>query len=171
MAQLQRAIARKGAEIEALIAQVNPARARLDALHEQISHDEQILANDVRADRAAQSLRPAFFDRAASTTGVVSGRHRVVSVKSHLDDSIRRLELARRRTGDDNDRRELTARRALNELTRAQTDTNAAITAAKATLARVSADLTVRLVNRKHHKEAHALRASQHAIAAVLAAA
>jgi murein DD-endopeptidase MepM/ murein hydrolase activator NlpD len=171
MAQLRQALARKGAEIEALVVKVNPARARLDALHDQINRDEQLLASDTRAQRG---VRPAFFNSTSSITQVKSERHSLNSVKSHLDDSIKKLKLARARTNDD--RRKLVTHRvdaqhALAQLTRVHTDAKAAITAENATLARVSAELTARLVRLKHHREAQALRASQRAIAAVLAAA
>jgi murein DD-endopeptidase MepM/ murein hydrolase activator NlpD len=192
MAQLQRAIARKGAEIEAFVVRVNPARAKLDALHNQISRDEQLLATGTRAGRATpifapqpavvasvvhsngNEIGPALGDAASSITQVMSGRLYLDSAKSHLDDSISKLELARGRTVDD--RREFTthqvaAQQALAQLTRVQSSANAAITAENATLTRVSADLAARLVDRKHHKEAQALRTSAHAIASALAAA
>jgi murein DD-endopeptidase MepM/ murein hydrolase activator NlpD len=173
MAQLERAIATKGAEIEALVANMNPARAKLAALHIQVNRDEQLLATDYRSTRAeltfASAVGPAFFERRSSTTQAMSERHSLDSVKSHLDESIAKLELAKASTG--RDRRQVLTRRvdaqnALEQLTQVQTTANAAITAAKTTVSRVSADLTARLVDRRHRKEAQALRASEHAITA-----
>jgi murein DD-endopeptidase MepM/ murein hydrolase activator NlpD len=188
--QLQHAIARKGAEIEALVAIVKPARAQLDALHNEISHDEQLLATGTQAEpahpftpqasavayvgyRGKSGAGSAFFDSTSSMTPFMRGRHDLDSVKSHLDASITTLEQATGRTDESRERmtQHVDAQQALDQLTRVQIDAQAAITADNATLARVSADLTARLVDRKHHKEAQALRASEHAIAEVLAAA
>lgn len=166
MAQLQRAIADKGAEIGAFVVKVKPARAKLVALHVEITHDEQLLATDARVARASQtSARPAAVFPMAE-------HHSLDSVKSYLDDSVKTLEVARARS--EHDRRRLVthqrdAQEALDRLARAQADAKAAITAANTTLARVSAELTARLVDRKHHREAQALRVSQHAFAAALA--
>jgi murein DD-endopeptidase MepM/ murein hydrolase activator NlpD len=189
MSQLQRAIARKSAQIAALVVTVNPARAKLDALHNQISHDEQLLATGTPAGRDAETFAPhpavvasvghrgrsgagpAFFDRTTSITPVLSGRRSLDSVRSHLDESIAKLERAMVRTDNDRMTQRLAAQQALEQLTQVQSNANAAITAANATLSRVSADLTTRLVDQRHRKEALALRSSAHAIAAAFAAA
>jgi len=177
IAQLQRAIARKGAEIEALVVNVKPARTKLDVLHNEIGHYERLLATDTGAARATQTFprqQPAFVSGTSSIAQVTEARQALDSVKSHLDDTIAKLELARVRTVDDHSElmtHQVDARQALAQLTRVQTDATAAITAENATIARVSSDLTERLVDRKHHKEAQALRSSQHAIAAALTAA
>jgi murein DD-endopeptidase MepM/ murein hydrolase activator NlpD len=59
----------------------------------------------------------------------------------------------------------------LDQLTRAQTDANAAITAQNATLSHVSAHLESLLITQQKQKQAQARRAAQRAIAAALAAA
>jgi murein DD-endopeptidase MepM/ murein hydrolase activator NlpD len=191
MAQLQTAIARKGAEIEALVVKVNPAQAKLDALQDEISQDEQLLASGARAPRAAQAFSPqpavvayaghsdasgvrrAFVGSASSITQGTSGRQSLDAVKSHLDASITNLERANVRTDDGREpvTQPVEAQQTLDGLTRVQTAADAAITAENAAIARVSANLTARLVDQKHHKEAQALQASEHAITAALASA
>ena len=56
IAQIQKQIAAKGAEIESLVSKANEARAHLDALHVQIGHDEELLASDTRLQRKAETL-------------------------------------------------------------------------------------------------------------------
>jgi peptidoglycan hydrolase CwlO-like protein len=192
IAQIQEQIAAKGAEIEALVGKANQARANLDALHQQISRDEQLLAVDARAESAAQALvRQAavvayigfgsgsasgltFFEGTAPITRMMGGRHYLNSVNSHLDDSITALERAKSRADDDRSQlvqQQDDAQHVLDQLTRAQTDAQNAITAQNATLARATADLTASLVKQRNQNEAQARRAAQRAIAAALAAA
>src|SRR5262249_28895315 len=90
------------------------------------------------------------------------------------DDTITQLEIAKARTDDD--RRNLVgqqdaAQHTLDQLTRAQADANAAISAQNATLARATTQLTRTLVAQKQQKEAQARRAAGPARAAALAAA
>jgi murein DD-endopeptidase MepM/ murein hydrolase activator NlpD len=192
IARIQKEIAQKGAEIEALVGKANQARANLDALHHEIGRDEQLLAADARAERAAMALvrqaavvayvghgsasgsSLALLDGTSSITEMMGGWHYLDSVNAHFDDTITQLEIAKGRTDDD--RRELVkqqddAQHVLDQLTRAQSDASAAITAQNATLARVTTELTQTLVAQKRQKEAQARVAARRAIAAALAAA
>jgi hypothetical protein len=192
IAQIQARIAEKGAQIETLVGNANKARANLDALQVEISRDEQLLAADARAERAAYALvrqgavvaymghdtgsgsGTSFFEGTSSITQRLSERHYLDSVNAHFDDSITQLELAKGRTDDDH--RQLVkqqddAQHVLDRWTRAQADASAAITAENETLTSVSAELTTMLVNQKNQKEAQARRAAERAIAAALAAA
>ena len=183
IAQIQKQISEKGAEIESLVRLANEARANLDALHLQIRRDEQLLAADDRAERAAlvlvrKAAVAAYISRSgggselsmlqgtSSITRAMGGRHYLDSVNSHWDDSIVKLQLAKARTDDD--RRNLLkqqddAQRVLDRLTRAQADASAAITAQNAALTRVRSDLTSLLITQKHQKEAQARRAAERA--------
>ena len=192
IAQIQKQIAEKGAEIEALVASANQARANLDTLHIEIGRDERLVAADARAERAALAVvRQAavvayvgfgsgsasglsFFDDTSSITRAMAGRHYLNSVNAHLDDSIAQLEIAKGRTDDD--RRQLVkqqddAQHTLDRLTRAQADAQHAITVQNQTLTHVQAQLTSTLVAQRKQKEAAARRAAERAIAAALAAA
>ena len=192
IAQIQKQIAQKGAEIESLVRKANEARANLDALHVQIRHDERLLASDDRAEREAQALvrktavlayighggggesALSMFQDTSSITQVMSGRHYLNSVNSHWDDSITQLQLAKARTDDD--RRKLLeqqdhAQHVLDQLTSAQAEANDAIRAENAALTRVRSDLTSLLITQKHQKDAQARRAAERAIAVALAAA
>ena len=191
IAQIQKQIAQKGAEIETLVRNANAARANLDTLHAQIRRDERLLAVDSRAQRDAQALvrkaavvayvgrgngdaSLAIFEGTSSITQRMSGRHYLDAVNSHWDTSIAQLELAKGRADDD--RRVLLSRQdaaqhVLDQLTRAQTDANSAITAQNATLAHVSAHLESMLITQQKQKQAQARRAAHRAIAAALAAA
>jgi len=191
IAQLQTQIAAKGAEIESLVGQANEARARLDALHVQIGHDEQLLAADNQLQRAAETLvrkaavvayvgrgsgggpELAMFQDMSSIMQITSGRHYLNSINAHWDDSIAQLELAKSRTAIDHKQlvqQQDDAQHALDQLTRARAGANAAITAENATITRVRADLTSRLITQQHQKEAQARQSAERAIAAVLAA-
>jgi len=191
IAQIQKQIAQKGAEIESLVRKANAARANLDTLHGQIRRDERLLASDSKAQRDAQVLvrkaavvayvgrgngdaSLAIFEGTSSITQRMSGRHYLDAVNSHWDTSIAQLELAKGRADDD--RRVLLSRQdaaqhVLDQLTRAQTDANSAITAQNATLAHVSAHLESMLITQQKQKQAQARRAAHRAIAAALAAA
>ncbi len=191
IAQIQQQISEQGAEIESLVGKVNEASAHLDSLREQTTTDEQILASDARAERAAQALvrqasvvayigssggwsSMSIYADTSSITQAMSGRHYLNSVNSHWDDSIARLELLNGRTEDDRRRlinEEANAQRVLDQLTRAQADANAAITAENETLTRVRASLTSSLINQKQQKDAQAQRAAEREIAAAVAAA
>jgi murein DD-endopeptidase MepM/ murein hydrolase activator NlpD len=191
IAQIQRQIEQKGAEIEGLVEKANEARANLDALHVQIRRDERSLASDDRAEQEARTLvrkaavvayigrsgsgsELSILQSASSITRAMGGQHYLNSVNSHWDDSITKLQLAKARTDDDR-RKLLTqqddAQRVLDQLTRAQAEANAAITAENAALARVRSDLTSLLITQQHQKQAQARRAAERAIAAALAAA
>ena len=192
IAQIQKQIEEKGAEIESLVSRANEASAHLSALREQIGRDERVLAADDRAERDAQVLvRQAaivayvghgggdgstfsMFSDTSSITQVMSAQHYLDSVNSHWDDSIAKLEVAKGRADDD--RRQLLvqqdgAQKVLDVLTRARADATAAITAQNATLTRVRSDLTSLLITAQHQKEAQARQAAERAIAAALAAA
>jgi murein DD-endopeptidase MepM/ murein hydrolase activator NlpD len=192
IAQIQKQIAEKGAEIEALVGEANQARANLDSLHQEIGRDEHLLAADTRAEHRAQAVvRQAavvayigygtgsgsglsFFDDTSSITRVMSDRHYLNSVNSHLDNAITGLEIAKSRTDDDRSqlvKQQDDAQHVLDQLTRAQTGAQQAITAENQTLARVTANLTASLVQQKKEKAAAARQAAQRAIAAALAAA
>jgi murein DD-endopeptidase MepM/ murein hydrolase activator NlpD len=192
IARIQKQIAEKGAEIEALVGKANQARANLDALHAQITRDEQLLVADVRAERAAMALvRQAaivayvghggasgsglsLLNGTASVTEMMAGWHYLDSVNSKLDDTITRLEIAKGHTDDD--RRQLVkqqndAQHVLDQLTRAQAGATAAIAAENATLARATAELTTSLIAQRKQKAAQAQLAARRAVAAALAAA
>jgi murein DD-endopeptidase MepM/ murein hydrolase activator NlpD len=192
IAQIQEEIAKKGAEIEALVAKANEARANLDALHTEIGRDEHLLVVDSRVENAALAVvRQAavvaymgygtgsasglsFFDDTSSVTRAMAGRHYLNSVNSHLDDSIAQLEIAKGRTDDD--RRQLVkqqddAQHVLDRLMSAQADARQAITVQNQTLAHATAELTASLVAQRKQKAADARRAAQRAIAQALAAA
>ncbi len=189
IAQIQRQITEKGAEIESLVRKASAANANLDALHGQIRHDEQQLAVDNRAERDALALvrqgavrayighangasALSMFEGTSSITRVMSQDHYLNSVNAHWDDSITKLELAKSRTDDDRQqllKQQDDARHVLDRLMRAQSDANAAITAENAMLTRVRSDLTSSLITQKHQKEAEARRAADRAIAATLA--
>ena len=189
IAQIEKQITEKGAEIESLVEKASEANANLDALHARLRHDEQQLAADNRAERDAQALvrrgavrayighanggsALSMFDGASSITRVMSGEHYLNAVNAHWDDSITKLELAKGRTDDD--RRQLLKQQAdaqhvLDQLIRAQSDASAAVTAENAMLTRVRSDLTSLLITQKHQKEAEARRTADRAIAAALA--
>jgi murein DD-endopeptidase MepM/ murein hydrolase activator NlpD len=116
----------------------------------------------------------SIYADTSSITQAMSGSHYLNSVNSHWDDSITQLELLNGRTEDDRRRlvkEEGNAQRVLDQLTRAQADANAAITAENETLTRVRAELTSSLINEKRQKDAQAQRTAERAIAAAVAAA
>jgi murein DD-endopeptidase MepM/ murein hydrolase activator NlpD len=161
-------------------------------VHAQIRRDERLLASDNRAERAALKLvrqaavvayvgrgggdgsAMSMFADTSSITQVMRGQHYLDSVNSHWDDSITQLELAKGRTRDDREqllKQQDDAQHVLDQLTRAQDDANAAITAENAILASVRSDLTSLLVTQQKQKQAQARRAADRVIAAALAAA
>jgi murein DD-endopeptidase MepM/ murein hydrolase activator NlpD len=192
IAQIQEQIAEKGAEIEALVGKANQARANLDSVRAEIRHDEQLLADDARAERAAEALVRqaavvayvghagdggsglALLDGTSSITQIMGGRHYLNSVNSQLDDRITKLELAKGRTDDDRRlfvKQQDEAQHVLDQLTRAQAEAGAAISAENETLRHATAELTSMLIAQNRQKEARARAAAQRAIAAALAAA
>jgi murein DD-endopeptidase MepM/ murein hydrolase activator NlpD len=192
IAQIQKQIAEKGAEIEALVGEANQARANLDTLRAEIKRDEALVAADTRAQDAATVLVRqaavvaymgagsgggsglALLDGTSSITQVMGGTHYLNSVNAHFENAIAQLEMAKSRTNDDHDHlvsQQQDAQRTLDQLTRAQADANHAITVQNETLTRVRTDLTATLVRQKHQREAQARRAAERAIAAALAAA
>ena len=190
IAQIQKQISAKGAEIESLVGKANEARAHLDALHLQIGHDEELLASDTQVQRNAETLvRKAavvayvgrgsgggalsIFQDTSSIMQMTSGRHYLNSINAHWDDSIAQLELAKSRTAVDRGQllqQQDDAQHVLDQLTRAQAGASAAIAAENATITSVRANLTSLLITQKHQKEAQARLAADRAIAAVLAA-
>jgi murein DD-endopeptidase MepM/ murein hydrolase activator NlpD len=192
IAQIQKQIEEKGAEIEALVGEANQARANLSTLHAEIKRDEVLLAADTRAEQVAAALARqsavvayisagngsasglSLLDGTTSVTRVMGGTHYLNLVNTHLDNNITQLEIAKSRTDDDRNqlvKQQDDAQHQLDQLTRAQADANSAITAQNETLTRVQADLTATLVRQKHQREAQARRAAERAIAAALAAA
>jgi murein DD-endopeptidase MepM/ murein hydrolase activator NlpD len=188
IAQIQRDIAAKGAEVESLVRQANEATVQLDSVRSRVRDDEQLLAADAKAERDAGALvrhiaLVAYIDGASSfsdfqdtssVTGLMSSQHYLRSVNSKWDDAIAQLTLAYDRSNQEHQllvKQQDAAQRALDQLTQAKAKANAAIAEENATLTQVRANLTSLLVTQQNQKEAAARLAAERAIASALAAA